>query len=86
MRVLAEYEALWKGTRTAHQFEAQFEEAITELELAGLGKNDPELLLASLQKVGPANANEIQKDARSWDNAGGPPSTRRVATWIEAHK
>eukprot|EP00973_Karenia_brevis_P063124 8776175-Karenia_brevis.AAC.1 len=58
MRVLTEYEALWKGNKTAHQFEAQFEEAITELELAGLGKNDRELLLAYLQKVGPANATE----------------------------
>ena len=56
------------------------------MELAGLGKNDRELLLAYLQKVGPANATEIQKDVRSWDNAGGPPSTRRVATWVEAHK
>eukprot|EP00969_Alexandrium_andersonii_P361397 15457457-Alexandrium_andersonii.AAC.1 len=78
MRVLTEYEALWKGTKTAHQFEAQLEEAITELELAGLGKNDRELLLAYLQ-VGPANATEIQKDVRSRGNAGGPPSTRRVA-------
>eukprot|EP00969_Alexandrium_andersonii_P070937 3132494-Alexandrium_andersonii.AAC.1 len=52
-RVLAEYEALWKGNKTAHQFEALFEEAITELELVGLGKNDRELLLTYLQKVGP---------------------------------
>eukprot|EP00969_Alexandrium_andersonii_P015955 698338-Alexandrium_andersonii.AAC.1 len=58
MRVLTESEALWKGNKTAHRFEAQFEEAITELELAGLRKNDRELLLAYLQKVGPANATE----------------------------
>eukprot|EP00969_Alexandrium_andersonii_P046367 2035033-Alexandrium_andersonii.AAC.1 len=50
MRVLAEHEALWKGSKTAHQFEALFEEAITELELAGRGRNDRELLLTYLQK------------------------------------
>eukprot|EP00969_Alexandrium_andersonii_P237501 10484201-Alexandrium_andersonii.AAC.1 len=61
MRVLAEYEALWKGNKNAHEFEARFEECITELELVGLGRNDRELLLTYLQKVGPQNATEIQK-------------------------
>eukprot|EP00969_Alexandrium_andersonii_P073186 3228965-Alexandrium_andersonii.AAC.1 len=50
MRALAEHEALWKGNTTARRFEALFEEAITELELVGLGKNDRELLLTYLQK------------------------------------
>eukprot|EP00969_Alexandrium_andersonii_P222437 9824026-Alexandrium_andersonii.AAC.1 len=56
MRVLAEYEALRKGNKTARQFEALFEESITELELAGLGRNDRELLLTYLRKVGPQAA------------------------------
>eukprot|EP00969_Alexandrium_andersonii_P038078 1669202-Alexandrium_andersonii.AAC.1 len=64
MRALAEYEAPWKGNKTAHQFEALLEEAITELELTGLGKNDRVLLLTYLQKVGPQSAAEIQKDVR----------------------
>eukprot|EP00969_Alexandrium_andersonii_P184432 8148014-Alexandrium_andersonii.AAC.1 len=64
MRVLAEYEALWKGNKTARRFEALFEEAITELELVGLGRNDRELLLTCLQKVGPQAAAEIQKNVR----------------------
>ncbi len=40
MRVLAEFDGFWKGSKTAHQFEATFEEAITELELTGLAKNE----------------------------------------------
>ena len=38
MRLTSEWDALWKGSLSGHQFEALFEEAITELELAGLGK------------------------------------------------
>eukprot|EP00969_Alexandrium_andersonii_P202701 8956736-Alexandrium_andersonii.AAC.1 len=64
MRVLAEYGALWKWNKTAHQFEALFEELITVLGLVGLGRNDRELLLTYLQKVGPQSVAEIQKDLR----------------------
>merc|ERR1712122_76535 len=39
MRVKGEWDQLWKGQKTALEFEAGFEEAITELELAGLGKS-----------------------------------------------
>ena len=38
MRVKAEWESLWKGNKTGLEFEAVFEEAVTELELAGIGK------------------------------------------------
>ena len=86
MRVLGEFEALWKGNKTAHQFEAAFEEALTELELAGLAKAERELLLAYLQKVGPKLAAEIQKDVRVWRGADGRETSRRAATWDEAHK
>eukprot|EP00969_Alexandrium_andersonii_P226521 10003220-Alexandrium_andersonii.AAC.1 len=74
MRVLAEYDALWKGNKAAHQFEALFEEAITEVGLVGLGKNDRELLLTYMQKVGPQSAAEIQKGVRAWGDAGRPPT------------
>ena len=77
---------MWKGNKTAHQFEALFEEAVTELELVGLGKSQRELLLGYLQKVGPQSASEIQKDVRTWTDAGGQAVARRVATWEEAHK
>ena len=85
MRVMAEWEALWKGSYSALHFEAVFEEAVAELELAGLGKNQRELLLGYLQKVGKESAAEIQRDVRQWatDVQDLP---RRVATWIEAHK
>ena len=39
-----------------------------------------------LQKVGPQSASEIQKDARTWADAGGQAVARRVATWEEARK
>ena len=86
MRLTTEWDGLWKGNLSGHQFEALFEEAITELELAGLAKNQRELLLGYLQKVGPQWAAEIQKDVRSWTSADGETSVRRVATWEEAHK
>ena len=86
MRLMGEWDALWKGQRTAHQFEAVFEESVTELELAGLGKNERELLLGYLQKVGPQAAAEVQKDVRAWTDAGGVITSRCVATWEEAHK
>ena len=85
-RVSAEWDALRKGIKIAHQFEALFEEAVTELELVGLGKNQRELLLGYLQKVGPQSASEIQKDVRTWTDADGQAVARRVATWEEAHK
>ena len=86
MRVLGEFDALWKGQKTAHQFEAAFEEALTELELAGLAKNDRELLLAYLQKIGAKLAAEVQEDVRAWKGADGREVSRRAATWGEAHK
>ena len=64
MRVLGEWDALWKGNRSSHEFEAAFEEAVTELEMAGLGNNQRELLLGYLQKIGPNLAAEAQKDVR----------------------
>ncbi len=44
MRVLGEFDDSWKAQETAHQFEAVFEEAAAELELAGLAKSGRELL------------------------------------------
>ena len=86
MRELSEWDGLWKGQKSAHQFEVVFEEAVTELELAGLGKNERELLLGYLQKVGLQTAAEVQKDVRTWKNADGTTSARRASTWEEAHR
>ena len=86
MRVLGEWDGLWKGNRSALQFEAVFEETITELELAGLAKNERELLLGYLQKIGPQLAAEVQKDVRSWTNREGLETSRRVSSWEEAHR
>ena len=71
---------------TKKQIEATFEEAVTELEIAGIGKNQRELLLGYLQKIGRENAQEVQKDWRSWPDGEGGEGMRRVATWTEAHK
>ena len=50
VRVLGEFDALWKGNKTAHQFEAAFEEALAELELVGLAKNERELLWRTFRR------------------------------------
>ena len=39
-----------------------------------------------LQKVGPKLAVDIQKDVRAWRGVDGVETSRRAATWIEAHK
>ena len=44
MRVTGEWDSLWKGQKTALQFEAAFEESVTDLEIAGIGKSQRELL------------------------------------------
>ena len=86
MRVLGEWDGLWKGNKTALQFEAAFEESITELELAGLAKNERELLLGYLQKIGPQVATEVQKDVRTWTDRAGKEVSRRACSWEEAHR
>ena len=86
MRVKGERDQLWKGQKTGLEFEAGFEEAITELELAGLGKSKLDLKLDYLAKVGVALAAEILKDSRMWDNDDGSKSVRKVESWEECHK
>ena len=67
MRVKGEWDQLWKGQKTGLEFEASFEEAITELELAGLGKSKLDLKLDYLTKVGASLAADILKDSRMWE-------------------
>ena len=86
MRVKGEWDQLWKGQRTGLEFEASFEEAITELELAGLGKSCLDLKLDYLSKVGVTLAAEILKDSRLWENEDGSKSVRKVESWEECHK
>ncbi len=86
MRVLGEWDSLWKGNRSALQFEAVFEESVTELELSGLAKNERELLLGYLQKIGPQLAAEVQKDVRTCTSREGQTVSRRVSSWEEAHR
>ena len=57
-----------------------------ELELVGLTKNQRELLLGYLQKVGPRRAAAIQRDARPWTGPTGETQVRRVVSWEEAHR
>ena len=68
------------------EFEPLFEEAIVELELAGLGKNTLELMMEYLGKVGPYMQKEILKDTRAWSNADGTETTRKAESWDEYHK
>ena len=52
-RVNKEFTALTKGDKTALEFEPLWLRCKTEMERAGLGKNDRELFLIYLDKVGP---------------------------------
>ena len=86
MRVKGEWDQLWKGQKTGLEFEAGFEEAITELELAGLGKSKLDLKLDYISKVGAALSADILKDSRMWENDDGSKSVRKVESWEECHK
>ena len=86
MRAKGEWDQLWKGNKTGLEFEASFEEAITELELAGLGKSKLDLKLDYLSKVGPSMAADILKDSRMWNNEDGSQTVRKAEAWEECHK
>ena len=71
------FEELVKGNRTtALQFRATFEAACDQLEVVGLAKNDRELLLSYLSKVGNRARVEIMKDRRDYGDKKGS------RTWI----
>ena len=86
MRVLKEWDDLFKDKKSALAFEPLWERAVAELENSGLARNPRELMLNYLSKVGPTLAREIQKDSRSWPDGDGGLIHRRVATWEECHQ
>ena len=73
-RLQQEWSELWKGRRAALQFEPLFEELVTELDAAGLGKSAVELKVEYLRKVGAQLAAEINKDMRPWPD----PVTNKI--------
>ena len=85
MRVINEWDNLSKGKLSALQFEPQWEEKLAELETAGLGRNERELMLNYLGKIGPQMQSDIMKDMRAWPDGTGGMVTRRVGTWEECH-
>ena len=86
MRVLNEWEGLTKGKLSALQFEPQWEESLAELEAIGLARNERELCLNYLTKIGPALASDVQRDMRAWPDGKGGLVSRRVSTWEECHE
>ena len=86
MRVLSEWEGLTKGKLSALQFEPQWEESLAELEAIGLARNERELCLNYLTKIGPTLASEVQRDMRAWPDGKGGLVSRRVSTWEECHE
>ena len=81
MRVLNEWENLSKGKLSALQFEPQWEACLAELEAVGLARNERELMLNYVSKVGPAIAADVQRDMRAWPDGKGGFTSRRVSTW-----
>ena len=70
LRVDAEWEDHRKSQRTGLEFEASFEEAVTELELAGMGKSVLDFELDYFTKVGASLAAESQRQA-TWPSKRG---------------
>ena len=67
------------------QFLPRFEHAVAELEFAGLGKSDRELLLGYLRRLGNPYRAEILKDKRAYAVPSGD-TLRGPQTWKEAHR
>ena len=60
---------------------------VSEMELAGMGKSDRDLLLGYLGLIPANHRPDVLKDRRSYANADGTMSVPRcVETWREAHR
>ena len=86
-RINAEWRTLARGKMSALEFQASFESVVAEMELAGMGKSDRDLLLGYLALIPPGHrADEVLKDRRPYHRPGVEPDTRGVETWREAHR
>ena len=68
------------------QFLPQLAAALYELELAGLGTANRELLLGHLRKVGNPWRSKNLKDRRNYSRPEGGETVRSARTWREAHR
>ena len=75
---LLEWNALSRGKKTALEFLPVFESIVSEMEMAGMGKSDRDLLLGYLASIPPSNHSEVLKDRRSYQQADGSHVTRGV--------
>ena len=86
-RLNGEWKNLSRGRKTALEFMPVFESRVSEMELAGMGKSDRDLLLGYLGLIPPNHRPDVLKDRRSYPNADGTMSVARgVETWREAHR
>ncbi|CAK0840013.1 unnamed protein product, partial [Prorocentrum cordatum] len=85
-RLNAEWRTLSRGRMSALEFQATFENIVAEMELAGMGKSDRDLLLGYLALIPPAHRAEVLKDRRVYQRSGAQPEVRGVETWREAHR
>ena len=85
-RLNGDWRTLTRGKMTALEFQATFENIAAEMELAGMGKPDRDLLLGYLALIPPGHRGEVLKDRRLYQRPGGQPEVRCVETWREAHK
>ncbi|CAK0832647.1 unnamed protein product [Prorocentrum cordatum] len=85
-RLNAEWRTLSRGKMSALEFQATFENIAAEMELAGMGKSDRDLLLGYLALIPPAHRAEVLKDRRVYQRSGAQPEVRGAETWREAHR
>ena len=75
-----------RGEKTALAFLPVFESLVAEMEIAGMGKSDRDLLLGYLALIPPAHRGDILKDRRAYETADSICTVRGVSTWREAHR
>ncbi|CAK0865466.1 unnamed protein product, partial [Prorocentrum cordatum] len=85
-RLNAEWRTLSRGKMSALEFQATFENIVAEMELAGMGKSDRDLLLSYLALIPPAHRAEVLKGRRVYQRSGAQPEVRGVETWREARR
>ena len=65
-RLNGEWKNLSRGRKTALEFMPVFESLVSEMELAGMGKSDRDLLLGYLGLIPPNHRPDVLKDRRSY--------------------
>eukprot|EP00974_Lingulodinium_polyedra_P111231 10758573-Lingulodinium_polyedra.AAC.1 len=73
-----EWKTLSRGRLSALEFQPVFEGLVSEMEMAGMGKPDRDLLLGYLALIPPLHRGDVLNDRRTYVRPDGQPEVRGV--------